>query len=507
MRAALGASAGVLWRQSVVEVLIPVLAGVLLAVPIAHTVTVVLVDVLRTSYLELELSAMWDVRVAVFLAAVVVLITFTTGVMHLLSARRRGSLADALRASARTTTGASGRMRRVMVVAQIALTVVLVGSAGRFIRTLEHYYAVDPGFEVDSTLASLLLPVPGATEADGAYYHDLLSRLEAIPGARSASVASWMPLGASFRDTVQRIPSAPGENDTPASIWLVSDRFFDSMGIALREGNTFRRAVQRDGFGEATQKQPDREGDIGRTAILSESLAARLFPGSSAIGGRVRVGADAEQDAMVIGVAADARLAKPQETQLPVLYLNYWEDPQGSPFLFVRAADGRPDRLAEAVRSEVRSGGREFPLWMRTMSTHWDVALMQERLLAGTSVAFGMLGLVIAAVGLYGLLNHYVTSRRTEIGIRMALGAGRGNISRLFIREVVVLLALGCVLGGLLLFLTFRIFAALFFGVAPADSVLLTLAFALIGLVAAVSVWAPLRRATSIDPLIALRAE
>jgi len=507
MRAALGASAGALLWQSVIEVLIPVLAGVLLAVPLAHMLTVVLVDVLRTSYLELQLSAMWDSRVALFLGAIVVLITFTTGLMHLLSARRQGSLADALRASAPTMSRGYGHTRRLLVVAQIAVSVVLVGSAGRFVRTLEKYYDVDPGFAVDSALATLLLPVPGAPAADGGYHDELLTRLEAVPGVRAASVATWMPLGAAFSDNVQRIPSATGETPTSAAIWSVSDRFFESMGIALKEGQTFTRTNRPRGSAAAAPDRPGGENDSGRTAILSESLAKSLFPGTNAIGGRVRVGADSNQDATVVGVAADARLAKPQETQRPVLYLNYWDHPQGSPFLFVRADDDRPELLAETVRSAVRAGGREFPLWMRTMSTHWGVALMQERLLAGTSVAFGVLGLVIAAVGLFGLLSHYVTSRRSEIGIRMALGAGRGDISRLFMREVAGLLVLGCVSGGILLFLISRIFAGLFFGVASANPLMLTLAFALIGLVALLSVWVPLRRATSIDPLIVLRAE
>lgn len=508
MRAALGASPGVLWSQSVIEVLIPVLAGVLLAIPLAHVLTVVLVDVLRTSYLELQMSAMWDSRVALFLAAIVVLITFTTGLIHLVSARREWSLADALRASARTTTGRYGRTRRLLVVAQIAVSVVLVGSAGRFVRTLEKYYEVDPGFAVNSAMATLLLPVPGASPAaDGGYYEELLTRLEAVPGVRAASVATWMPLGAAFSDNVERIPSAAGETPTSAAIWSVSDRFFESMGIALKEGQTFTRTNRPRGSAAAAPDRPGGENNSGRTAILSESLAKSLFPGTNAIGGRVRVGADSNQDATVVGVAADARLAKPQETQRPVLYLNYWDHPQGSPFLFVRAADNRPERLAEAVRSAVRAGGREFPLWMRTLSAQWGVALMQERLLAGTSVAFGVLGLVIAAIGLFGLLSHYVTSRRTEIGIRMALGAGRGDISRLFMREVAGLLVLGCVSGGILLFLISRIFAGLFFGVASANPLMLTLAFALIGLVALLSVWVPLRRATSIDPLIVLRAE
>ena len=506
MRAALGASSGALLRQYVIEVLIPVVAGVLLAVPLAYALTVILMNVLRTSYLELELSAMWGVRVVLFLGVIVLVITMATSLMHQFSVRRQRSLADALRTTARTTTGRYGQMRRIMVVAQIALCVVLVGSAARFVRTLQNYYQVDPGFAVDSALAALLLPVPGTpSTADASYYDDLLRRLEAVPGVRSASVANWIPLGASFKDKIQRIPSAADEAPTSAAIWSVSDRFFDSMGIELKEGSLFRRTIRPSGTGTP---QPPANAESGeRTAILSESLAKSLFPDGGSIGAKVRVGADGKQEATVIGIVSDARLDKPQESPSAVLYLNYWDDPQGSPYLFVRAANGRPEQFAETVRKEVRSGGRQFPLWMRTMSSQWEVALMQERLLAGTSIAFGGFGLLIAAVGLFGLLSYFVTSRKTEIGIRMALGAGRVEISRLFIREVAVCLVLGCVAGGILLFLISKIFAGLFFGVAPADLLLLSLAFGLIFVVTLVSVWVPLRRATSIDPLNALRAE
>ena len=497
MRAALGASSGTLLRQSVIEVTIPVVAGVLLATPLAYALTVILVNVLRTSYLELELSSMWDVRVVLFLTAIVLVVTLATALVHLFSARRQHSLADALRATARTTTGRYGQMRRIMVVAQIALCVVLVISAARFVRTLDNYYQVDPGFAVDSGLAALLLPVPGTpSTTEGPYYDDLLRRIEALPGVGSASVANWMPLGASFKETVERIPSTADEAPASAAIWSVSDHFFNSMGIEFKEGSTFRLTAPGDA-----------QDGGGRTAILSESLAKSLFPDGTSIGAKVRVGADGKQDATVIGIVADARLAKPQESPIPVLYLNYWDDPQGSPYLFVRAASGPPEQLAETVRKEVSSGGREFPLWMRTMSSQWEIALMQERLLAGSSLAFGGLGLLVAAIGLFGLLSYYVTSRKMEIGIRMALGAGRREIARLFIREVAVCLVLGCVAGGFLLFIVSKVFAGLFFGVAPVDALLLSLAFGLIFIVTLVSVWVPLRRAISIDPLKALRTE
>ena len=236
-------------RQYVVEVMIPVVVGVLLAVPLAYALTVILINVLRTSYLELELSAMLDRRVVLFLGAIVLVVTVATCLMHLFSVRRQRSLADALRTTARTTTGRYGQMRRIMVVTQIACAWCLSGSAARFVRTLHNYYQVDPGFAVDSALAAQLLPVPGTpSTADASYYDDLLSRrLEAIPGVRSASVANWIPLGSSFKDKVLRVPAATNDVPASAAIWSVSDRFFDSMGIQLKEGSLFRRTIRPSG--------------------------------------------------------------------------------------------------------------------------------------------------------------------------------------------------------------------------------------------------------------------
>jgi predicted permease len=507
MRAALGASEADLLQQSIVEVLLPVSVSALLAVPIAQLFTTTLVDLLRTSYAELDLAVTWDRRVAIFLAASIVGSVGLAGALHIATRGRTRPLADVLRAVSRTSTG-DGRSRRLLVAAQIALCVALVGNAATFVRTLQHYYAIDPGFAVGAVLAAPLNPLPGRAgqTANAAYYADLLSGIEALPNVRSASFSTWMPLGGPSRtEDVDPIPTVPGATAS-AVTWTVSDRFFESLGIPLRDGQPFARGTS------AAARSADASGAAapvpGRTAILSESLARRLFPGSSPLGRHIRIGADAEtQDLVVRGVAADARLGKPQAQPAPVVYLSYWEDPraQQSPYLLVRTGDDHPERVASVIAATVRGAGREFTLWTRTISTQWDAALMRERLLAGTSTLFGLIGLVIGAVGIFGILSHYVTCRRAEIGIRIAIGADAVDISRLLFREIAGLLIVGNVAGVVLLQVTSRSFASLLFGVAPGDLWLLALTLAMIAAVASLAVALALRRATSIDPLIALR--
>lgn len=511
MRLALGASSSDMWWQSVIEAIIPVLAAAALAVPLAQGISLALLDVLRSSYLDLELPLAWDGRVAMFLGGTVAAVTLVACLVDVVSRRGSRSLSDAVRASGRTTNR-SGRSRRVLVAAQIALTVMLVGSAATFVRTLQQYYAVDPGFSVESGLVAPLTPLPGgyARPPGVAYYEEMLRRVEAIPGVKAASLTTWMPLGAPSRgESVERVPHAGGSTAS-AVTWSVSDRFFEAGGIQLRAGQTFTRnsPTAASPVPTADQSGADRIGR--RTAILSESLAKRLFPDGNATGGQVRLGQDPEtQNLRVVGVAADARLAKPQDGQPSVIYLNYWEDPrvQRWPYLLVRSIDDRPESLSRAVTDAVRAGGREFPLWTRAVSAQWNVALVRERLLAGTSAIFGLIGLVIAAVGLFAVLSHAVTSRRAEIGIRMAIGAAAPDITRLLIREVAGLLVVGCAAGAVTLVLTSRAFGSRLFGVAAGDPWLLAVTFGFIGLIALLALWLPLRRALAIDPLTALRAE
>lgn len=227
--------------------------------------------------------------------------------------------------------------------------------------------------------------------------------------------------------------------------------------------------------------------------------------------GRVRVGEESgTRDVLVIGVSADARLAKPQASQVPVVYLNYWEErrTQRSPYLLVTAAGDRPELLAAPVAEAIRPGGREFALHTRTLSRQRDVALTTERLLAGTSATFGLMALGIVGVGLFGRLSHYVMSRRAEIGVRMAIGASTGDITRLLVHEVAGLLVLGGAAGILLLLLASRASASLLPGAAPAgDPWLLGLTLVAVLSAAATALALPLRRATAIDPLIAVRAD
>jgi putative ABC transport system permease protein len=512
VRLALGAGRWDRCWQSAAETLTLVLASALFALPLARGIIVGLLDVLRLSYWRLDVHlAWWSPGVAIFLAVIVVLTTIAGSVAQVAVSHSAQPLAELARGATRSGVR-HNRPRRLIVTAQIAVTVLLVGSAAIFFRTMKQYYAIDPGFAVDSVLASQLIPLHGDNGDSlfgSAYYEDLLARIEAIPGVRAVSLTTWLPLGGPSRaQEIQTIPPTPGLRGA-ATVWTVTDRFFESAGIALRDGSTFRRT--RSVTPDPTRGgQPNGPVVFAQTAILSESLATRLFPKGGAVGARVRVGVDQEtSDVLVVGVVADARLARPQARQAPIVYLNYWENPaaQRSPYLLARAADDRPERLAPSISTAVRVGGREFTLWTRTIATQWNVALMAERLLAGVSGVFGVMAVIIMAAGLFGLLSHYVTTRQVEIGVRLAVGARAQDVVGLLFRELSMLLVAGSVAGVALLLATSRVSAMLLLGVGPLDPSLIGLAVVLVVIVALMALVLPLRRATAIDPLIALRSE
>jgi predicted permease len=509
VRSALGASRSDLWRRTAVEVGLLMLSGMILAVPLAHAIAIALVDTLRSSYLELDLPSLWNWRAAAFLVVTIAASTVLVTLLSSVNVRRDTSLAHALRTSGRVS--GYGRSRRLLLAAQIALAVMLVCSASTFVRTLQQYYAVDPGFAVKSVLAVPLAPLPGATPSAPAapYYDTLLTRVQALPNVRSAGLSSWIPLGGPSRTETIESRVSPGSSGAAGVVWSVTDSFFTATGIPLIEGDGFVKAIAAPAVLPGSQT-PDDAGPVARTAILSASLARRLFPRGGAVGASVTVGADREtRDVRIVGVAADARLGKPQAGQAPVIYLNFWEDrrAQRSPYLLVRAHDNAPGQLASAVAAAVKAEGREFALWTRTLSTQWDAGLTRERLLAGTSAALGLIGLTIAAVGIFGAVNHYVSNRRLEIGIRLAIGANGGDIARLLVAEVALLVGAGLLAGLASLFASQRAFASLLTGLDTVEPWVLAVTLFGITLVCLFALLLPLRRALRIDPLIALKAE
>jgi ABC-type antimicrobial peptide transport system permease subunit len=215
-----------------------------------------------------------------------------------------------------------------------------------------------------------------------------------------------------------------------------------------------------------------------------------------------------KQDVEIVGIAADARLMDPRAQDLSFVYLNYWQYPDYEKYGDIQLRySGDPAALIFAVRQELRQAGREYPMYVRTIDDQRDISLLQERLLASLGTMFGILALTLAGVGLFGLLSFFVTSRTSEIGIRMALGAERRDVGWLVIRETLVLVGAGLLIGLPLSYATVRVLSSQLYGVGQVPIIAFGLSVALLLSVAGIATVIPVRRATALDPMVALRYE
>ena len=280
------------------------------------------------------------------------------------------------------------------------------------------------------------------------------------------------------------ILQAPGE--------FVTDGFLSTMGIRLLQGSDFSRR-------DYSQSQ--------KTAIVSESLARRLFPHGSALGRHIQFGTEPEtRDLAIVGIAADARLEDIHTDDLSFIYFNLWQHPKSGGNLQIRYA-GSTGQLTSAIRGELQKTGRQYALHLRSISEQRDYSLMREKLLATLGTLFAALALTLAAVGLFGLLSFFVTSRTGEIGIRIALGAERHAVRWLVLREAFLLVGTGIALGLPVSYASVRGLSSLLYGISPIPAIPLVVSTVVLFAVTAAAALIPAHRASSVDPMVALRHE
>jgi predicted permease len=374
---------------------------------------------------------------------------------------------------------------------------LLLAGAGLFARSLYNLKTLDPGFQVDRLLTFSIDPTLNGYEGARVqtFYDRLQTELSTLPGVRSVSMSEMGALtGNDWRMTIRvdGYRSKEGEDMNPG-VDGVGPRYFATMGIPLVAGREF---TERD-----VQGSP-------RVAIVNETLARYFFGGGNAVGRRFGIGGGSPTDIEIVGVVRDVRAGQLRDEPLRFVYLPYRQNPDVTQLtVLLRIAPGSTTTVA-AVRQAAQRIDPNIPIFdLKTMSAQVDESLFVERMVAALSVAFGVLATMLAAIGLYGVLTYAVARRTREIGIRMALGAERGRVLWLVLKEVAVMGLAGVGAGLLAAIYASRQIQAQLFGLSPTDPATLAAAAGLLMGIAIVAGLVPARRATTIDPLIALRSE
>ncbi len=498
VRLALGAGRWRIVRQQLVESLTLACAGAVIGLVLATWTGSVLLATLPGSDSARALSAAPDARVVLFALALAVVTALLFGIVPALQATRPAAAA-VLKDEAGSVAGGGrqARVRRVLVVAQVAMSLLLLAGAGLFARSLYNLRSLDPGFEIDRLLVFSIDPsLSGYSQARTQQLFEALQReLSAVPGVRDVSMAEIGALtGSQWSMTVRVDGYQPkdGEDMNP-SIDSVGPRYFATMGIPLVAGREF---TEKDAIGSP------------KVAIVNETMARYFFGETNPLGRRFGAGGGSPTDIEIVGVTRDARAQELRESARRFVYLPYRQNDAVTSMTFYVRSAADASATSAAIRQTMQRLDPNLPIYdMRAMEAQVAESLFVERMVAGLSVAFGTLATILAAIGLYGVMSYAVARRTREIGIRMALGAERGRVRWLVLKEVLVLATVGVVLGfGAAFYATRRIEAQLF-GIAPNDPGTLAGAIGLILLVALVAGWIPARRATTIDPMLALRTE
>jgi predicted permease len=500
IRMALGSGRWRLMRQFLTESLLLSLTGAALGIVFAHWGGRFLVGFLSLGQSKVFLDLSIDYRVLAFTAGVAIL----TGLLFGLAPAWRGTRVDpqsAMKANARGTIERSKfGLGKALVVVQVALSLVLVAGAGLMLATFFRLETLDPGFERDHVLLADVdlrnVQYPPARRS--AIFREMLEHLRALPGVRSASASDETPINGAIDAWYLQFDgyTSKGRQDTLVYDNSVSDQFFETLGTDLLAGRDFNSYD--------TPESP-------KVAIVNQTLAKKFFAGQNPIGKRYRVeeGSKLGDPIEIVGMVKDAKYVKLREENRPITYLAASQNatPDQSITFELSASAGAPTGLISAAKSSIADVNRDASLNFTTLALQVDESLSRERLLATLSGFFGGLALLLAMIGLYGVMSYNVTRRRNEIGIRMALGAEPARVLRMVMREVGLLIAVGLALGLAVALATTRLVATFLYGLTPRDPLTLSLAVVLLAVVASLAGYLQARRASRLEPLIALRDE
>jgi putative ABC transport system permease protein len=412
----------------------------------------------------------------------------------------RSNLQDSLKEGARgSTSGRRAWLRNGLVVAEIAMSLVLLIGASLFVRSFLNLQNASVGFDT-SHLLTLRFYFPGVVyepaNAKTQRVEEIVRRIQALPGVEAAFASNFVPLGAGGGGgsvIVEGRTVARGEE--PGITFIgATPRLRQTLNVALVSGRDLTEA-------EETARTP--------VALVNQTMAKQLWPGQDAIGGRFKLTGDLDDWFTVVGVIADFRHGQGASNRpiFPSAYVPYSFSPTFNTGLTIRAA-GDPARIASAAREQIRLSDATLPVFqVRTMEELRQFSFWRYRLFGWMFSAFGAVALLLASIGVYGVLSYAVTQRRQEIGVRVALGAARRDVLALVVGQGLRLAAVGILVGILGAFGVTRFVKTLLYNVTPSDPLSFALVAAFLIVVATVASYVPARRAMAVDPIIALRNE
>jgi predicted permease len=491
VRLSLGARRGVIVRQLLTESLVFAVAAAGVGLAIAWWA----IGVVNRIRLPIDIDFSADLRLSPTVLAFTLGIAVITGLLFGLAPALQAtkpSLIPALKGE--TPAGESrSRMSRGLVVAQMALSIILLTCAGLFLRNLKAATDVDKGFNAEHLLLAEVDPgLQGYSRARTEdFYRRLTGRLRAVPGIRAVGMAADVQLGLSSSDRGVEVPGyTPAPNEGMSINYnTTAPGYFEAMGIRMTEGRDF---TVRD------------DSAAPPVLVVNQRFADRFWPGQDPVGRTVRVG---QRDHTVVGLVPTGKYRRLGEDPTPFMYIAQAQHWQAGMILFIRT-DGDPEAVIPVLRSEVAALDPDLPLsYLQNMNNHLGIALLPARLVGAVLGVFGVLGLALAAVGIYGVMSYSVSQRRREMGIRMAIGAGGTAVVGLVMRQGLTLVLVGTAIGLAGAFGASRLIRGALYGGSVLDPLTFTLVPVVLVGVAVLAIWVPARRASAVDPMVALRQE
>jgi len=495
VRVSLGAGGARLVRQMLTESLLLSGAGTVSGVVLAYWGIGVLVRIMASgrAFEHIEIQVQPDLNLLLFTTGIAIITGLLFGLGPAWYAFRLAP-ASTLRQTGKGDTRFWRLFGKALVTAQVALSIFLVTAAAAFLSHLTRLRNFDLGFRRDHVLLVTLDSEHSGYKSDrlATLYQELLARMETIPQVRSASISGCTPLegcGSGARYVTAEGHVETREERRLTVVVFASPRYFETLGIPLLAGREFNFH------------------DRPRVAIVNQAMARRYFPGANPIGKHFAVEGDPKPDSPyeIVGVVGDAKAVELRDAPYPTMYFNMFQESQLMDDFALRTK-AEPESVAGTVRQMVRDVLKTVPVArVTTLADQVDSNIVPERLIATLSEFFGCLGAMLAGIGIYGLLAYAVAQRTNEIGIRMALGATAGSVSRLVLRDMLGMVCAGLVAGTSIVFWARPLAASLLLDLKLESAAPLGFGSGAILAVALLAAYVPVRRAARVDPMVALR--